>query len=61
MALPFILLMEKSSAGGIIFLFRILSKDYGLAWSNEGPEVILVGVGFDSETRYIGEWIIEKG
>jgi hypothetical protein len=39
---------------------QIHAKDYGLAWSNEGPEVVLVGVGFDLKTRNIGEWIIEK-
>jgi hypothetical protein len=40
---------------------QIHSKDYGLAWSNEGPEVLLVGVGFDRQTRNIGEWLIQRG
>lgn len=40
-------------------LDQIRSKDYGLAWTNEAVDVVLVGVGFDAETRNIGEWLVE--
>jgi hypothetical protein len=42
-------------------LKQIHDKDDGLAWSNDGPEVLLIGVGFDSKTRNIGKWIVERG
>ncbi|MBF0197054.1 MAG: AAA family ATPase [Planctomycetes bacterium] len=39
---------------------QIKAKDYGLAWGNETTEVLLVGVGFDQNTRNIDKWVIEK-
>jgi hypothetical protein len=39
---------------------QIKAKDYGLSWQADGREVLLIGVGFDAETRNLGEWIIER-
>jgi hypothetical protein len=41
-------------------LAQIKSKDYGLSWQAEGREVVLVGVGFDSKTRNLAPWMIER-
>jgi hypothetical protein len=40
---------------------QIHGKDYGLSWQADGREVVLVGVGFDAETRNLGEWVVERG
>jgi hypothetical protein len=40
---------------------QIKAKDYGLSWQADGREVLLIGVGFDPQTRNLGEWIIERG
>lgn len=39
---------------------QIKAKNYGLAWKNETPEVLLVGVGFNQKTKNIDKWLIEK-
>jgi hypothetical protein len=40
---------------------QIKSKDYGLSWQANGREVVLIGVGFDPETRNLAPWVVEKG
>jgi hypothetical protein len=40
---------------------QIKSKDYGLSWQADGREVVLIGVGFDPETRNLAPWVVEKG
>jgi hypothetical protein len=50
-------LHDSSSAA----MAQIKAKDYGLSWQADGREVLLIGVGFDPQTRNLGEWIIERG
>jgi len=39
-------------------LEQINSKDYSLPYEDDGRQIIKVGVGFDAETRNIGEWVV---
>ena len=41
-------------------LAQINSKQYAIPYQADYRKVIKVGVNFDSSTRTIGEWIIEK-
>jgi hypothetical protein len=39
---------------------QIKSKDYGLSWQADGREVVLIGVGFDPETRNLAPWVVRR-
>jgi len=39
-------------------LSQIRSKNYSLPYEDDGRQIIKVGVGFDAETRNIGEWVV---
>ncbi len=41
-------------------LAQIKSKDYALSWTSDDREVVLVGVGFDPETRNLTTWDVER-
>ncbi len=40
---------------------QINSKDYAIAYKSDNRPVVKVGVNFDTETRTLGEWIIDNG
>ena len=42
-------------------LAQIDSKQYAIPYLPDGRQIVKVGVNFDSATRTIGAWKIEKG
>lgn len=41
-------------------LKQIRETDYALKYQKDEKKIILVGVGFDSETRNLGDWLVES-
>ena len=41
-------------------LAQIESKNYAIPYQSDGRQIVKIGVNFDSATRTIGEWKIEK-
>jgi hypothetical protein len=39
---------------------QIQAKDYAMAYEDDGREIIKVGVAFDTETRNVGDWLVER-
>ena len=38
---------------------QIHKKQYYLKYANDGRQIVLLGIGFDQETKNIGEWLVE--
>ncbi|MCP5053575.1 MAG: AAA family ATPase, partial [bacterium] len=55
-----IYLMEFKMSGAQDALDQIKEKKYYEKYLGQGKEIILIGTGFDPETRNIGQYLIEK-
>ena len=41
-------------------LAQIHSKSYALPYQTDGRRVVKAGISFSSDTRTVGDWVIEK-
>jgi hypothetical protein len=55
-----VLLEFKLNDSAEAALAQIHSKDYSLAYADDGREIISVGVAFDAKTRNLGQWLMER-